>query len=130
MLRRLSTRSTRSARLCTEGGLGAGGAQTFGNHIHLEVAVVDNIADMPKTKAFDTAMKCYRMKYEANPVNCFYILDGYTTVVDDKGLGFKHCSKIALDPVPDTSDKGYMLGVDISNHQLGINVAKLKTLNL
>ena len=112
--------------LYEEGGLGANGAATFGNHIHLEVAVVDNIADMPKTKAFDTSMKCYRMKYETNPVNCFYILDGYTTVVNDKGLGFKHCSKIALDPVPDTSDKGYMLGVDISSHQSGINVAKLK----
>lgn len=88
-----------------EGGLGKNGAHTHGNHIHLEVATVDSIADMPKTKAWDQAVGCYRMRHEANPVNCFFILDGFTTVVSTNGAKFKHVSSVKNIKAADTADK-------------------------
>ena len=57
-----------------------------GNHIHLEVA-----EGSVKTKYYDNNLKCYRMVGEFNPVDAFFILDSFTTVVRTQGLQFKHC---------------------------------------
>jgi GH25 family lysozyme M1 (1,4-beta-N-acetylmuramidase) len=103
-----------------EGGLGKNGATTHGNHIHLEIAVVDSVADMPKTKAWDSSVGCYRMKFEANPLNCFFILDGYTTVVSTNGAKFKHVSSVKNIKAADTADKGET--VYLKPLKLGANV--------
>ena len=63
-----------------------------GNHIHLEIS-----EGSQRTKYYDTKLKVYRMKNEFNPVDAFFILDGYTTVVNDKGLHFKHCSSTKVE---------------------------------
>lgn len=63
-----------------------------GAHIHLEVA-----EGWQKTKYWDTRLKVYRMKGEFNPVDAFFILDGYTTVVNTQGLSFKHCSQTKVE---------------------------------
>ena len=57
-----------------------------GNHIHLEVA-----EGSVKTKYYDNKLGVYRMKGEFNPVDAFFILDSFTTVVRTQGLQFKHC---------------------------------------
>ncbi len=58
------------------------------NHIHLEVA-----EGSVRTKYWDSKLGCYRMKGEMNPLDAFFILDGYTTVVNTQGLQFKHCTE-------------------------------------
>lgn len=55
-----------------------------GNHIHIEVA-----EGAQRTKHWDADLGVYRMKGEMNPVDAFFILKPYTTVVDTKGLQFK-----------------------------------------
>lgn len=80
-----------------------------GMHIHLEVA-----EGSVKTKYYDNNLKCYRMKGEMNPVNAFFILDGFTTVVSTHGLTFKHCAKTEVEKATDTGDKGD--GMDISKY--------------
>lgn len=57
-----------------------------GNHIHLEVA-----EGSQKTKYWDSKLKVYRMMGEMDPRDAFFILDGYTKVVNGQGLAFKHC---------------------------------------
>lgn len=66
-----------------------------GNHIHLEVA-----EGSQKTKYWDVKMKVYRMMGEMDPRNAFFILDGYTKVVNTQGLIFKHCSKVNVEEEP------------------------------
>lgn len=63
-----------------------------GNHIHLEVS-----EGYQKTKYWDTKLKVYRMKGEFNPLNAFFILDGYTTVVSTHGLNFKHTDSVKVE---------------------------------
>lgn len=63
-----------------------------GNHIHLEIA-----EGSQKTKYWDVKMKVYRMMGEMDPRNAFFILDGYTKVVNTQGLIFKHCSKVNVE---------------------------------
>lgn len=55
-----------------------------GNHIHIEVA-----EGAQRTKHWDADLGVYRMKNEMNPVDAFFILEPFTTVVDTKGLKFK-----------------------------------------
>lgn len=90
-----------------------------GNHIHLEVA-----EGSQKTKYWDVKMKVYRMMGEMDPRDAFFILDGYTTVVNTQSLVFKHCSSVKVTDIP--SLPSYLYGVDISNHQSGIDISKLK----
>lgn len=90
-----------------------------GNHIHLEVA-----EGSQKTKYWDAKMKVYRMMGEMDPRDAFFILDGYTTVVNTQSLVFKHCSSVKVTDIP--SLPSYLYGVDISNHQSGIDISKLK----
>ena len=70
-----------------------------GNHIHLEVA-----EGSVKTKYYDKNLKVYRMVGEMNPVDAFFILDGFTTVVNAQGLKFKHCAKTTVTEATDTGD--------------------------
>lgn len=63
-----------------------------GNHIHLEVA-----EGSQKTKYWDVKMKVYRMMGEIDPRDAFFILDGYTKVVNLQGLSFKHCSQVKVE---------------------------------
>jgi hypothetical protein len=63
-----------------------------GNHIHLEIA-----EGSQKTKYWDVKMKVYRMMGEMDPRNAFFILDGYTKVVNTQGLIFKHCSQVNVE---------------------------------
>lgn len=72
-----------------------------GFHIHLEVA-----EGSVKTKYWDDKLKVYRMKGEMNPVNAFFILDGFTTVVNTQGLKFKHCDTTVVKQATDTADGG------------------------
>ena len=72
-----------------EGGSGAKGDQTYGNHIHLEIAEGVTI-----NKYYDKKLGVYRMNKELNPVDCFYILDGFTTVKSTHGLTFKHTDSV------------------------------------
>lgn len=72
-----------------EGGAGAKGDQTYGNHIHLEISEGVTI-----NKYYDKSLGVYRMNKELNPVDCFYILDGFTTVKSNHGLTFKHTDSV------------------------------------
>lgn len=67
-----------------------------GPHIHLEVA-----EGSVRTKYWDAKLKCYRMKGEMNPLDVFFILDGYTKVIDTKGLNFKHCTQTEVEDMKD-----------------------------
>lgn len=66
-----------------------------GNHIHLEVA-----EGSQKTKYWDVKMKVYRMMGEMDPRNAFFILDGFTKVVNTQGLIFKHCTSVKVEEKP------------------------------
>ena len=83
-----------------------------GFHIHLEVA-----EGSVKTKYWDDKLKVYRMKGEMNPVNAFFILDGFTTVVNTQGLKFKHCDTTVVKQATDTGDTGDMSFKDFKAHK-------------
>jgi len=68
-----------------EGGKGAKGAHTFGNHIHLEVA-----EGYKTTKYKDTKLGVLTMGNELNPLKVMFVLDGYTKVVNSKGATLVH----------------------------------------
>lgn len=70
-----------------------------GNHIHLEVA-----NGSVKTKYYDNNLKVYRMQGEMNPLDAFFILDGFTTVVNTQGLKFKHCARTRVEQATETGD--------------------------
>lgn len=71
-----------------------------GNHIHLEVA-----EGSQKTKYWDVKMKVYRMMGEMDPRNAFFILDGFTKVVNTQGLIFKHCTSVKVEEEMEDSVK-------------------------
>lgn len=75
-----------------EGGKGAKGDQAFGNHIHLEIAEGVTI-----NKYYDKNLGVYRMNHEINPVDCFFILEGFTTVKSTHGLTFKCCDSVKVE---------------------------------
>lgn len=56
-----------------------------GNHIHLEIA-----EGYKTTKYYDSKLGVYTMGNELNPVKMFYVLDGYTKVVNTKGATLPH----------------------------------------
>ena len=68
-----------------EGGKGAKGPNTYGNHIHLEVA-----EGYKTSKYKDTKLGVFTMGNELNPLKVMFVLDGYTTVVTTKGATLKH----------------------------------------
>ena len=65
-----------------------------GNHIHLEVARGLTCRKVPNVKGF------YNLPAMMDARKAFFILDGYTTVVADLGLKFKHCSEVPVKPKP------------------------------
>lgn len=82
-----------------------------GNHIHLEVA-----EGSQRTKYYDNKLGVYRMRGEMSPVDAFYILDGYTQIVDTKGLIFKHCNATKVEEkMPTNAEKL----VDYADTQIG-----------
>lgn len=81
-----------------EGGKGAKGDNTYGNHIHLEIAEGVTI-----NKYYDRNLGLYRMNNEINPVDCFFILEGFTTVKSTHGLTFKCCDSVKVDDMKDST---------------------------
>lgn len=69
--------------------------QATGNHIHVEVA------EGLQTTRYVDSNNNWRMPNEVNPVDGLYILDGYTSIINAKGLNFTHTSVI-----DDNSDNG------------------------
>lgn len=83
-----------------------------GNHIHLEVA-----EGFQKTKYWDVKLKVYRMKGEMDPRKAFYILDGYTKVVNTQGLVFKHTDTVEAKESEDET-------VYLKAQRMGFNIRK------
>lgn len=75
-----------------EGGKGGRGAYTFGNHIHLEIA-----EGYKTTKKWNNRLGVWTMGDELDPTKVFFILDGYTTTVDDKKANFKHTKSLTTE---------------------------------
>ena len=68
-----------------EGGKGAKGPNTYGNHIHLEVA-----EGYKTSKYKDTKLGVFTMGNELNPLKVMFVLDGYTKVVNSRGVALVH----------------------------------------
>lgn len=100
-----------------EGGKGANGAHTFGNHIHIEVA-----EGLQYAKYKNSKLGVWQMNDELDPVKCFFVLDGFTKIKADDGIRFKHCDSVQVKTTPSTGDSG-MYGIDISNWQNGMDLS-------
>lgn len=73
-----------------EGGLGAQGANTYGNHIHIEVA------QGLQTDKYLRLSGVYTMPNELDPRKSFFILDGYTKVISTAGIDFRHTDSVKV----------------------------------
>lgn len=62
-----------------------------GNHIHLE------IAEGCVNRKIQNAKGYYNIVNIVDARRVMWILDGYTTVVNTKGLNFKHCDKVPVE---------------------------------
>ena len=76
-----------------EGGRGASGPNTFGNHIHIEVA-----EGVQTDKYYRPEIATYTMNNELDPRRCFFIFDKYTTKIrNTQGMTFKHCDAVTTE---------------------------------
>ena len=75
--------------LVSEGTQGA----AFGNHIHLECAEGLVTRKVPNVKGY------YNLPNMLDARKVFWILDGWTTVVQTQGLKFMHCKSVAVEPI-------------------------------
>ena len=105
-----------------EGGKGAKGAHTFGNHIHLEVA-----EGYKTTKYKDSKLGVLTMGNELNPLKVMFVLDGYTKVVNSKGAALVHTksevSKIADKYAPNLPFTQSNTNAIVNAHRYDFNYA-------
>lgn len=81
--------------LVSEGTQGA----AFGNHIHLECAEGLVTRKIPNIKGY------YNLPNMLDARKVFWILDGWTTVVQTQGLKFMYCKSVAVEPIDWKEDK-------------------------
>ena len=75
--------------LVSEGTQGA----AFGNHIHLECCEGLVTRKIPNVKGY------YNLPNMLDARKVFWILDGWTTVVNTQGLAFMHCKSVAVEKI-------------------------------
>lgn len=77
-----------------------GTKNAYGNHIHMEISRGHVLE-----KVVDPTGQYYILACMVDPRKAMWILDGYTKVVADMGLNFKHCTKNDLSITVDESPK-------------------------
>lgn len=71
----------------------------LGNHIHLEVCEGLVTRKIPNIKNY------YNLPNMLDARKVFWVLDGWTTVVNTQGLKFMHCKSVAVEPIDWKEDK-------------------------
>lgn len=90
----------------------------LGNHIHLEVCEGLVTRKIPNIKNY------YNLPNMLDARKVFWILDGWTTVVNTQGLKFLHCKEVPVKPKEETGGKEMLY---LQPKKVGANIRKALT---